>query len=168
MDGGTPPSGGAHFKLAAVSTGGDCPDIGADVTIATVGTDGKQKLLTDGQGGANVSCKYDDKNFDVLVQDSKGNFVTATGPFDAGKATGTALMRLSLASGSSYKSGSAATSTPASCTVKFDQSSGGKLLGHFLCPEIDHVTQPGKMCAVSADGGTTAVSYFQFTDCTGF
>jgi hypothetical protein len=103
------------------------------------------------------------------VQDSKGNFVSATGVFDATKANGTASMQFSVNGANAYKSGNAATAKPPNCTVKFDQSSDGKLFGHFLCPEVDHTSLGGKMCSVSTtDGGGTSLSFFQFSDCAGF
>lgn len=162
----TATSGGAHYEIvsgpASASVALRCDDQGKQATIATIGDDGKPKLIVDGQDGATVNCQYDDAHYNVRIIDKESQLVAASGTFQSnGKVSQDAQISLGFG-GTTYKSAGGP------CTVTFTEKENAILTGFFICPEIDD-QRTAKECGVTntnPDGSSR--SYFKFHDCTGF
>ena len=158
-------AGGAKFRfqtVAATISSGKCQDPVADVTIATLGEDGKTlKLIPDGSDGSNVSCTYDDHSWNITVQGNRGDAITGFGTFGGDGMTSTDASMQFITHNTAYK-------TPADhpCTVSFTKKADNALLGRVNCPEIVY-DLTSSTCAVTAldTDGHTPYAYFQFSDC---
>jgi len=163
-DSGGPSSGGAFFQMQGGSdpeASGKflaCPDAGRMVTISVKGTDGTDKLVVDGVGGATATCSVTASTFAIDVANgagrltASGTYTTSSGTMDSIDATVTITFP-----GASYATGST------KCTIGFDpaQSTGGKLFGKLTCSKLASTTASGNACAISAVTG----SFFRFANC---